>query len=215
MGKPLIVLGCGGHAKVLMDALLLNNETITKIIDPFAGPDLKKYRDIPVYGNEKELNKIDKSHYEIVIGLGSLPNKNKRHEIYNKLIADKFTIKTVVHPTTVVSSTAKISQGAQVMAGSIIQVDSFVGENTIINTKASLDHDAHIGSFCHIAPGVTLSGNVTIGNYCHVGTGAVIIQGVTIGNHCIIGAGAVVTKNLADNQIVYPVRATVMDRSWQ
>jgi UDP-perosamine 4-acetyltransferase len=82
------------------------------------------------------------------------------------------------------------------MAGAVIQSGSRIGINSIINTRASVDHDCVIGNHVHISPGVTLSGGVEIGTCSHIGTGSTVIQGIVIGNSCLAAAGAVVTKDV-------------------
>ena len=89
------------------------------------------------------------------------------------------------------------------MAGAVIQAGVRVAENTIINTKTSVDHDCQIGSHVHLAPGVTVCGNVKIGDSVHVGSGATIIQGIIVGPRCLIGAGTLVRSNV-------PAGATVI-----
>jgi sugar O-acyltransferase (sialic acid O-acetyltransferase NeuD family) len=79
-----------------------------------------------------------------------------------------------------------------------VQADTKIGEHTIVNTGASIDHDCAIGSFCHIAPQVTLCGEVSVGDGTIVGSGTTVVPGITIGKWCKIGAGSVVTKNIPD-----------------
>ena len=67
--------------------------------------------------------------------------------------------------------------------------------------------DCTIGDHVHIAPGVTLSGDVSVGACSHLGTGATVIQGVSIGSGCLVAAGAVVTKDIADGEKVRGVPA--------
>lgn len=74
-----------------------------------------------------------------------------------------------------------------------------LGENSIINSRASIDHDCCIGNHVHMAPGVTLSENVEVEDLTHIGTGVVVIQGIQIGRKSIIGAGVTITKNVPDN----------------
>jgi acetyltransferase-like isoleucine patch superfamily enzyme len=87
-----------------------------------------------------------------------------------------------------------------------------VGHNSIINTRASVDHDCVIGAHVHLAPGVTLSGGVTVGEGTHIGTGAVVIQGMTIGPRAIVGAGAVVVADVPAGAVVLGVPARERSR---
>jgi sugar O-acyltransferase (sialic acid O-acetyltransferase NeuD family) len=116
--------------------------------------------------------------------------------VFEKFKGKGFTFATIVHPSAVVASDVALGEGAQIMAGAIIQPGSRIGMNTIVNTKASVDHDCLIGDHVHLSPGVTLSGDVRIYNGVHIGTGATVIQGITIGANSLVGAGSVVIADV-------------------
>ena len=82
------------------------------------------------------------------------------------------------------------------MSGVILQSGVTIGENTIINTRSSIDHDVKVGAYSHIAPGVTICGNTTISNDVFIGAGVTIINSINIKNNTIINAGTTVTKNI-------------------
>ncbi|WP_061214979.1 DapH/DapD/GlmU-related protein [Syntrophomonas wolfei] len=99
------------------------------------------------------------------------------------------------------------------MAGAVIQALVTIGVNTIINTRASVDHECLIGDHVHIAPGTTISGGVKIGDNVLIGAGATIIQGIHIGASSIVGAGAAVTKDVREGVIVMGIPARVVKYS--
>ena len=82
-----------------------------------------------------------------------------------------------------------------------------MGDFTIINTKAAIDHDGTMMRFSSLAPGVTAGGNVTIGEFSAISIGASIKHNISIGNHAVIGAGSVVLNNCNNNVIMYGVPA--------
>ncbi len=81
------------------------------------------------------------------------------------------------------------------MAGAVIQTGSKIGENTIINTRVSIDHDCCVGAHTHIAPGSVFSGGVTVGQGCHIGPGSVVIQGCCIAPGSFIRAQSLIKKD--------------------
>lgn len=97
----------------------------------------------------------------------------------------------------------------QILAGATVQCGVELKYNVIINTGALVDHDCLIGEHCHIAPGVTLSGNVIVNKGTYVGTGITIIQGIEIGKECLIGASSVVIRSLPDGVQAYGNPATI------
>ena len=62
-----------------------------------------------------------------------------------------------------------------------------------------VDHDCKLWASVHIAPRVSLLGDVIVGELSMLGTGGCAIQGVTIGSNSMIGAGSVVVRDIPDN----------------
>jgi len=207
MSLPVIILGAGGHAKVLIDSLLADSTVIAGIVDPNPSLAGTKILGVPVLGEEDIVKEYPPSEILLVNGLGSVGLPVNRQQLFVKIKTMGYDFATVVHPSAVVASDVILGEGAQVMAGAIIQPGCRIGVNSIINTRASVDHDCIIGAHVHISPGVTMSGGVTVGTCCHIGTGATAIQGISIGKGCLVAAGAVVTKDIADGVMVRGVPA--------
>ena len=202
MTLPVIVLGGGGHAKVLIDTLYSMSVPVLGVVDPDAGKHDQLILGVPVIGNDDFISNYSPTDIQLVNGLGSTKTTAKRRQIYDKFKNLGYTFASVIHSAAIVSEYVNKSAGIQVLAGAVIQPGVSLGENTIINTKASVDHDCNIGSHVHLAPGVTISGEVKIEDGTHVGTGAVIIQGVKIGQGCLIGAGAVILSDVPSGKTV-------------
>jgi UDP-perosamine 4-acetyltransferase len=197
MSLPVIILGGGGHAKVLIDALRLSGIEIIGIVDSDPQKKATDVLGVPVVGNDDSVFSYLTDSIYLINGIGSVNRPAMRGELFRRFKAHGFIFASVLHPSAVIAKDVKLAEGVQVMAGAVIQVGSSIGANSIINTKASIDHDCIIGNNVHIAPGATLSGMVQIGNDAHIGTGACIIQGISIGSGSMIAAGAVVTKNVS------------------
>ena len=207
MSMPVIILGAGGHAKVLIEALLASSAVIAGIVDPDPTRAGKTILGVPVLGGDDVVGEYTSSEILLVNGLGSVTLPVKRQQLFEKFKGMGYSFATVVHPSAIVASDVVLGEGAQVMAGTVIQPGSRIGINSIINTSASVDHDCTIGDYVHIAPGVTLSGGVEIGTGSHIGTGATVIQRITIGISCLVAAGAVVTKDITDGAMARGVPA--------
>jgi sugar O-acyltransferase (sialic acid O-acetyltransferase NeuD family) len=194
-GKPVILLGAGGHAKVLINTLLLLKREILGYVVA-EKMDKVEMLGIQHLGDDEDVLQYNPQSVELVNGLGVLPGKTVRWKLDNDFSVEGYSFMTVVHPSAVVALDVKLSEGVQVMAGSVIQPGVEIGRATIINTKVSIDHDCDIGEYCHIAPGVTMSGDVTVGKNVHIGTGSSVTQGITISDHAIVGAGSLVYKDV-------------------
>lgn len=203
--KPVILLGAGGHAKVLLEILRIQSIKIIGVTDPIASSFTSE---VDVLGSDEVICEYDPDNVFLVNGVGSVGDNSLRKKLFQKFKAKGYRYLTLIHPSAIVATDVFLSEGVQVMAGAIIQPGCSIKENTIVNTRASVDHDCLIGAHGHIAPGVTLSGNVTVGDDVHIGTGASVINNVRIGANSIVGAGAVVIRNVREGAKVMGVPAT-------
>lgn len=206
--KPVIIIGAGDHAKVLLDILLDQNENIIGLTDKSISKGTQIYG-VSVIGDDSEILKYKTDEIELVNGIGSIGDTSLRRKVFESLKGNGFVFKTVIHPTAIISKRAKIGEGVQLLAGSVVNPEAEIGDNTIINTKSSIDHGCIIGNHCHVAPGCTFSGCVRVGDSSHIGTGTSIIQGINIGKKVLIGAGSVVLHDVRDNEKAYGVPARV------
>lgn len=207
MSLPVLILGAGGHARVLLEALRSSSRQVAGIVDADVSKTGETVMGFPVIGTDEKVFDFRTDEIELVNGIGSVASTAKRVELFAAFKARGYRFATVAHPSAVIASDAELGEGAQIMAGAVIQVGVKIGMNSIINTRASVDHDCIIGNNVHIAPGVTLSGEVSVEDNVHIGTGATIIQGVHISRSSIIGAGSVVLCNVPEGITVYGVPA--------
>jgi len=209
MNKPILVLGAGGHAKVLIDALKLRCIEILGLIEQEAPTTSPYVLGLPIIGDHNKVFQYKPESILLVNGLGTTGNTDRRKILFLQFKNRGYKFSQVIHPSAVIGSEVELCEGAQIMAGAVIQAGARVGVNSIINTHASIDHDCVIGDHVHIAPGVALSGGVHIGNGCHIGTGATIIQNIHVGDNSLIGAGALVNHNIPANAKAIGVPARV------
>lgn len=209
MNLPVIILGGGGHAKVLVEALRTTNIIIVGITDADPAKQGTAIMGVPVLGDDSVVGQHDPSRVRLVNGLGSVNIPAARASLFETFTSQGFSFATVIHPRAIVASDAVLAEGAQIMAGAVIQPGVIIGRNSIVNTGAIVDHDCMIGDHAHLSPGAMLSGGVRIGNNTHVGTGATVIQGITIGAGCLVAAGAVVISNVPDGTAVMGVPARI------
>lgn len=194
---PVILLGAGGHAKVVLEILLMNGIAVQGVICPqLAAAQQTHWRGIAVLGADEVLDNLSPDAVLLANGLGMLPNQLRRMHLFLKMKSAGFHFVQVLHPTAVISDTAQLGEGVHVFAGAVIQADSVVADNVIVNTRAVVEHDAVIGAHSHIAPGAVICGHAQIGCEVFVGAGATVIQSISIGNQAVIGAGAVVVRHL-------------------
>lgn len=203
----MIILGAGGHAKVLIDALRLHSIELLGIADVDPGRKGQLLLGVPVLGGDEEVMKYPVEKIYLVNGVGSVHVNLKRQKLFEYFKNEGYQFASVVHPSAIIAGDVVLSEGVQIMACAVIQAGCHVGMNTVVNTGSIVDHDCHIGDHAHIAPGVTLSGGVRVGESAHVGTGATVIQGIQIGRNSLVAAGAVVIRDVPDGATVAGVPA--------
>ena len=205
----LLILGAGGHAKVVADiALLMNKWENIAFLD-----DKKKINpigDIPIIGKLKDYTLLKNKYQYAFVAIG---NNKLRFEWFERLSNEGFIIPTLIHPFSAVSKFTSIGQGTVIMGGVVINPNAKIGRACIINTSSSIDHDCLLADSVHISPGVHIGGTVNIGENTWACLGSSIINNVNIGSNVIIAAGAAVINSVPDNVMVTGIPATIKKKS--
>jgi sugar O-acyltransferase (sialic acid O-acetyltransferase NeuD family) len=207
----LIIWGGTGQA-IVLEEILSESYSIVAIIDN--NPKLiNPFPRLPLLKGGASFTKwkatVRPAEISYIVAIGGA-NGKIRHDIHLKLKNESFIPVTAVHKSAVIAKDVNISDGCQILANSTINPRVELGEATIINTAASIDHECILGKGVGIAPGAHLAGLVTVGDYSFVGTGATILPRIKIGKNSIVGAGAVVTKDVPDNVVVYGIPARII-----
>ena len=186
-----VIIGAGGHATVVCDALLSGSAVEVVGFVGAAEGGSRTLLGLPVFSSIDEVGDVTALSFVAAVG----DNQMRRQE-FERVRALGASPVNAIHPAAILSSRCRLGSGVMAMAGAIVNVGATIGDNVILNTACSVDHHCHVGSHAHIAPGVRLAGNVTIGELALIGAGAVILPGITVGAGCTIGSGAVVTKDV-------------------
>ena len=194
----LIIIGAGGHGRVIADIAVLNGYKNIVFLDD--SESIKTCAGFPVVGKTSEA--ADMSGDKIV----AIGNSKIRQQIQQRI--DTISL---IHPDAVIGSRVKIGKGTVVMAGVVINADAVIGDGCIINTCSSVDHDCKVEDFVHIAVGAHLCGTAYVGKETWIGAGAIISNNVNVCEGCTIGAGAIVTKSIEKSGVYIGVPARLKD----
>jgi len=187
----MILIGAGGHAKVILDILIQNNLKVDEILD--ANPPVSELFGVPVSLDDGQ-QASEESEAVIAVGNNRVRKKIAESRLLQYVAA--------VHPSSMVSRYARVGAGTVVMANAVINPEASIGKHCIINTGAVIEHDCVLEDYVHVSPNAAVAGNVTIGEGSHIGIGAVVIQGITIGKWVTVGAGAVIIRDVPDGVTV-------------
>tara|TARA_R110002073_G_scaffold74100_2_gene181075 strand:- start:71598 stop:72203 length:606 start_codon:yes stop_codon:yes gene_type:complete len=197
MSAKLVVLGAGGHAKVVIaTAQALGYEVIGAYDDGSRAG--QSVLGIPILGNTAE---AVASNYPAVLGIGS---NRVRHKLSSELSCEWICL---VHPAAVVHESVVLGAGTVIFAGVVVQPETVIGDHVILNTGSSVDHDCQLGNAVHVGPGARLCGGVSVGEGSLLGVGSAVIPGVNIGSWCSVGAGAAVIRDCGDGKTVVGIPA--------
>ena len=197
-----VVIGAGGHAKVIIDMLLDNGLIVDACVSHVQA---EPYRGVPVLVGDKFLAALRADGVDqAVVAVGA---NSVRQRLADEAVALGFTLPPVVSRSAQISPTARIGDGVVVMPNAVVNADAIIGRLAIVNTGATVDHDCIVGEAAHVAPGVHFSGGVQLGERSMVGVGSSARPLVKIGDDVVIGAGSVLVSDIADGVIAYGVPA--------
>jgi sugar O-acyltransferase (sialic acid O-acetyltransferase NeuD family) len=208
----LLLLGAGGHAKVVAETALATGRfsRIAFLDDRCNGPaQFPDQLGWPVIGPFSAA--LDPQiRQKFSLALMAIGNAAMRLQWFSRLAAAGYELPVVIHPTAWVSSTAQLGFGSVVFAQSTIQAQVVIGRGAILNTGCSVDHESQLGDGVHVCPGARLAGEVYVGDRSWIGIGASVIQQIRIGSDVTVGAGAAVVRDLPDGVVAVGVPARVL-----
>lgn len=204
--KKIIIVGDGGHAKVVID--IIQEMNCYEIIGITSNNNINRFCGYPVLGNDDILSDyLKKGINNIALGIGGFKDNIHRTELYNKFSGLGFNIINAIHPNTVISKSVDIGNGVVVFPGVVLNAEVKIGNNVIIATGSTIDHETIIESNTLVSAGVTIGANALIGEGSLCALGSKIVSGVTIGKNCLVAAGAVVVNDIDDNSVVCGIPA--------
>jgi len=210
MSRGLLIVGAGGHGKVVADAAREQGQwTRLAFLDDnprLAGPIVG----LPLLGGVKAAAGLRHEYRDVVVAIG---NTDRRLGLIEELGRQGFKPAVVCHPSASISPFATLHPGCVVFAQSAINADAVLGRGCIVNTGATIDHDCVLADGVHLSPGAHLAGGVTVGHGAWIGIGACVRENVIIGEAVIVGAGAAVVDNIDADLTVIGVPAKPLSKS--
>lgn len=210
--KPLIIIGGGGHASVLVDLLRSQGREILGVVSPDDISNRSAFEGLRHYRNDEDVLNYSRDEILLVNGIGALPRSDFRKKLSQYYSRHGFMFESVISQFAHVSDFAQVESGGQVLTGAIVQAGARIGSHTIINTGAIVEHDCEIGDFNHVAPGAVLCGHVSTGNNVYIGGGVNIVPNVKIKHNSVIGAGALIIKDITESQLVIDSKCQIRKR---
>lgn len=205
-----VVLGAGGHAKVVIDILQLTNKEIYGLVDKNNNGMCMNYH---IVGSDDLLPEIYKQGIcNASMGIGHIGDVTIRNHVYQIAKEIGFKFPTIIHPSAILSDSAILNEGVLCNAGGIVNAGARIGALCILNTSSIVEHDSVIGYGVHLGPNATVLGGASVGDNTFIGAGSIVLQGVHVGSNCTIGAGTVVLHDIPDDVVVVGTPGNIIRR---
>lgn len=213
--KNLVILGGSGigmiAASVAQDLGIYN---VLGFLNDFVpkGTSIGKYKQIPVIGETKDLDKYLKDSETLVFI--AYVGMQQEEDTFNKIINLNIPtekLATLIHPTAIIpKGFCKIGNGVLMSPLTQLSPDTTLEDNCILLPNSFVGHDSTLKQFAHIATNGVIGANVVVGKAVHIGSNATIREKINIGDFSLIGAGSVVLSDVPDNAIVVGNPARVL-----
>lgn len=199
MAAKILIIGAGGHGRVVLEALRSAGRRASFLDGALRGRTIDGAK---VEGGDEILDVLSPKRVALAVGVGASPDVAPRRKVYEAAGARGFRFPPVVAASALVSRRALLEDGAQILTRAVVHPGAVIGVNAVVNTGAIVEHDAVVGAHAFVGPGAVLLGACRIGAGAFIGAGAVVLPGTAVGPDAVIGAGAVVTAGV-------PARARV------
>jgi sugar O-acyltransferase (sialic acid O-acetyltransferase NeuD family) len=205
------VIGGGGLAGEVIDALCAHPASskieIAGVFDDDARWGAGLVHGFSYKGTLRDFidNTPENSHY--VWGIGDNATREQLASVFAN--ANKQAV-TVIHPSAAVCRHTEISAGCYVAALSFVGPGSVIGGHSIVNVGASVGHNARIGDFAQLCPGVRVSGFCQIGRGAFLGSNSVLQPGRIMGDYSKLGACSFAHRDVPKGSLAIGVPAKVV-----
>ncbi|MDQ6832120.1 MAG: NeuD/PglB/VioB family sugar acetyltransferase [Chloroflexota bacterium] len=187
-----LILGAGGHAKVVADILCCQGTPVIGFLDDNPATWGTMRLGLPVLGGIATYRAHMPSG--LILGIGDIAARRAVVERLGACVWDLWC--NAVHPHATIANSVRLGRGVAVMARAVINPDAILGDHGVVNTGATVDHDCVIEAYAHIGPGAHLAGGIRVGIGAFIGVGANITPWLTVGDGAVVGAGSVVVGNV-------------------
>lgn len=192
---PCIIVGAGGHGRVVLDILLsARRYRPVGFLDSNPALHGRRMDGLPILGDLAVLG--DLKNQGIAAAVIAIGDNGTRRGFARDVESAGFELINAIHPSANLAHNVTLGRNVVVAAGALVCAHCQIGDSAVLNTGCIVDHETMIGTAAHVCPGARIAGRVTIESGAFVGIGATVLQCVRIGYDAIVGGGAVVTRDV-------------------
>ena len=171
MMEKIIIIGAGGHGRVVIDAALSNPDL--EVIGFLDDGDIEDVLGVSRIGKISDMEKFKEFKFHIAIG-----NNILRKELSEKIKVENLI--TIVHPTAYISRDVEMGKGCFIGANVVLNSKSRLENSVIVNTGSIIEHDSILENYSHLSYGVLLGSKVTIKEDVYIEMGEIIKRGLIV-----------------------------------
>lgn len=170
MGKRLLILGAGGHGKVVREVVLslfnINGKPVYDAVD------FLDDNSVGAIGKIADLEKYQDKYSDVFCGIG---NNSVRKQLLDQAENLGFHIPVLIHPTAYISPSAVIEAGTVVEPKAIVNANTVVHRGGIISVGTIVDHDVVINEFVHVNAGAIVKAGARVESGRKLEAGEVVL----------------------------------------
>lgn len=191
--RKVLIVGGGGHAKVVIDILQEYSDIYEVIGFTSQSHNQDNLCGVPHLGDDSVISQLRDGVECFIVALG---NNVLRKKLFYSIVKLGLTPINAISRAAYVSPYAHVGKGVVISAGAVVNACAVIQDNVIINTLAGVDHDCIVNSHAHIAPGASLAGGVRVGEGAFIGMKSSVIPDKIIGEWSTVGAGSAVVTDI-------------------
>lgn len=170
MGKRLLVLGAGGHGKVVREVALSLLDIDGKPV--YDAVDFLDDNSEDAIGRIADLKKFHNKYSDVFCGIG---NNKVRKQLLDQAKELGYSIPVLIHPTAYISPSAVVDVGTVVEQKAIVNANTVVHRGCIISVGAIVDHDVIVNEFVHVNAGAIVKAGASVESGRKLAAGEVVL----------------------------------------
>lgn len=162
MKQKIVIIGAGGHGKVICDAILAQDKyELVGFVDALIPVGEIVFKEYKVIESQKNVHLLKDKADVFIVAIGNNTVREKIYHLVNKTLEPGI----VIHPSAIIGSEVSIKLGTVILANSVINASCEIGINTIINVALVIDHDCKIGDHIHLSIGTMVGSNSIVSDF--------------------------------------------------
>jgi len=163
--KNLIILGAGGHGRVVKEA--------AEAMNVFNKIDFLDDNSKMAIGKLNAISDLSKEYRYAFVAIG---NNELRMECIKRVEELGYILPVLIHPKAIVSPSASVYPGTIVNMAAIIQTNVVIEKGCIIGAGSLIDHDSFIGYGTHVDCGAIVKSHCVLMSNRKVESGMIITK---------------------------------------